>query len=407
MTLSFSFGAFSFAQQIGNADFELWENVDEGQEPVNWNSFITAQGAWSAFGGEQVASSSDVRPGSAGTKSARVWSNDVIGTLANGNLTLGIINMGSTTPSSSSNYNISLTSNANFSEAFTASPDSLVFWVKFVPASGNTTDSARVKATIHDAYDYRDPEDAASTPHVVATAVKNYGKTNNAWIRMSIPFNYDGAASVNAFMLITFTTNKTPGGGSDNDQIWIDDLQMIYNPGPNQQMTANDDNFSGSQDTDIVCDVLANDTDPENMINATSVVIFTSPTNGTVDVDAITGIVTYTPNSGYSGSDLFTYQVCDGGSPQTCDQATVNINVNFVGLSENTMSKLQVKSFGNNLVFGGMDKLDGNYAVYNLTGELVQKGKLASQVAFTEKSGVYLVTVVTSSGTITKRIYKN
>jgi hypothetical protein len=27
-------------------------------------------------------------------------------------------------------------------------------------------------------------------------------------------------------MLITFTTNKTPGGGSDNDQLWIDDIEM-------------------------------------------------------------------------------------------------------------------------------------------------------------------------------------
>lgn len=394
-------------QQIGNSGFETWETVGDGEEPTNWNSFETAQGDWSFFGGEQVGQSADIRPGSSGTKSAHVWSNEVAGVIANGNLTLGIINMGSTTASSSSNYNISLTANTSFSEVMTDEPDSLVFWVKFNPASNNTTDSARVKATIHDNYNYRDPEDANSLPHVYATAVKNYGKTNNAWVRMSIPFVYGGPAATGNFILMTFTTNKTPGLGSDNDQIWIDDVELIYNPEGNQQIVVNDDTFSGDQDGDIVCDVLANDVDPEGQIDESSVQVLSGPSNGTVLIDGGSGEITYTPNPGYSGPDSFTYNVCDEGAPATCGDGVVSITVNYVSVDEVSIENAIVYSNSNTLYFKGMDDVKANYVVYNLTGSLVAKGAVSPAVSFNERSGVYLVSIITDTTTVTKRIYKN
>lgn len=220
----------AFAQmQIGNSDFEQWETVSSGQEPVNWNSFLSAGGSLSWAASDQLMSSTDVRPGSTGAKSAKLFSNEVMGIIANGNLTLGKINMGSATPTSSNNYNSSVTANTAFSEIMTDSPDSLVFWAKFTPAASANNDSARVSAILHDAYDLRDPIDAGSTSHVVATAIRNYPSTAGNWVRISVPFTYTGPASTPAFILITFTTNKTPGGGSDNDQVWIDDLELVYN----------------------------------------------------------------------------------------------------------------------------------------------------------------------------------
>jgi hypothetical protein len=144
-------------------------------------------------------------------------------------MTLGKINMGSTTPDNPSNYNISLTADPNFSEALTSTPDSLVFWVKYTAANAN--DSARVHAILHDAYDLRDPLDANSIPHIVARAERNYGKTNGSWARISVPFNYvvGSPALSPSFILITFTTNKTPGGGSNNDEVLIDDVELVYN----------------------------------------------------------------------------------------------------------------------------------------------------------------------------------
>ncbi|MFK7922371.1 MAG: T9SS type A sorting domain-containing protein, partial [Bacteroidia bacterium] len=57
-------------------DMENWEAVSSGDEPVNWNSFMTASGGFSGFADVQIEESTDVRPGTAGTSSARIWSRD-------------------------------------------------------------------------------------------------------------------------------------------------------------------------------------------------------------------------------------------------------------------------------------------------------------------------------------------
>jgi len=220
-----------FSQQIGNSNMELWDNVGQAnEEPTNWNSFKSAQGSFTWAGSQQIQRSTNIRTGATGQYCARVWSKSALGGIvANGNMTLGRINMGSATANDPNNYNISLTSDPNFSESITTSPDSLVFWVKYTAL--NATDSARVHAVLHDAYDLRDPIDANSTPHIVARAERNYLRTNGSWTRMSVPFNYVvGTPALNpAYLLVTFTTNKTPGGGSANDEILIDDIELIYN----------------------------------------------------------------------------------------------------------------------------------------------------------------------------------
>lgn len=228
MTLALSC-AVSAQTQIGNSGFETWDTGSD-PEPTNWNSFMTASGGFAGFASNQIESSTDVRPGSTGTKSVRIWSRlvPIVSVVANGNVTLGRINMGSTAPTDSENYNKTITGDADFSEAMTDSPDSLVFWVKFNPNghSGN----ARMKTTIHDDYEYRDPEDATSPDHIVATAVLNFPSTSNNWVRKSVPFTYSGPATTAAYILVTFTTNETPGGGAGDDELFIDDVELIYNP---------------------------------------------------------------------------------------------------------------------------------------------------------------------------------
>ena len=229
--------SLSFAQQqIGNSDFESF-GTEFGGEPTNWNSFLSASGGFNWAASDQIAESADVRPGSAGTKSCRIFSKSTLGIVANGNVTLGKINMGSTTPASASNYNASITSDPDFSEALTDQPDSIVFWAKFTPNGGSG--NARMKAALHDAYDYRDPEDATAATHVVASAVKNYPSTGGNWVRFSAPFNYTGPATVNTHILVTFTTNETPGGGAANDEVLIDDVELIYNPATSGVSTIN------------------------------------------------------------------------------------------------------------------------------------------------------------------------
>jgi hypothetical protein len=79
--------------------------------------------------------------------------------------------------------------------------------------------------------------------------------------------------------------------------------------------------------TSVEIEVLVNDTDPESDIDPTSVAMTTSPASGVVTVDSLTGRLTYTPKLNFNGTDAFTYQVCDLGSPVQCDTAVVTVVV--------------------------------------------------------------------------------
>jgi hypothetical protein len=47
-----------------------------------------------------------------------------------------------------------------------------------------------------------------------------------------VPFTYVATPGlVPASVLVTFTTNSTPGGGAANDEVLVDDIQLIYNAG--------------------------------------------------------------------------------------------------------------------------------------------------------------------------------
>jgi hypothetical protein len=287
---------------------------------------MTASGDWISFAGQQLNWSTNIRPGSSGAKSAVIWSRNAgFGIVANGNLTLGQIEMGAASASSPLNYNRSVTTDVNFSESLSNSPDSLVFWVKYKPVTAGSN-LARVSTVIHNNTNgYKDPNDVGNI-NTVATAILNFSTTSNQWIRKSVPFTYTGNGSVAVYVISTFTTNSIPGGGSVNDSLWIDDIELIYNP-VNQPVVANDDAISTFQDVAVDVSVLLNDTDPENDLDLSSLVILTPPTNGNVSIDNVTGIITYTPNLGWFGVDTYTYTICDNGIPVLCDNATVTVTV--------------------------------------------------------------------------------
>ena len=73
--------------------------------------------------------------------------------------------------------------------------------------------------------------------------------------------------------------------------------------------------------------MLTNDTDPQEQ--PLRLVSFSTATNGVVtEADEITeGLLTYTPNAGFNGTDTFTYAVT-GGDPSLVSTATVTIDVN-------------------------------------------------------------------------------
>ncbi len=93
--------------------------------------------------------------------------------------------------------------------------------------------------------------------------------------------------------------------------------------------TANDDPDSGTIDVNeggsFLIDVLANDTDPDDGIDPTTVVA-TNGTNGTTSVNPVTGVVTYTHGGSETLGDTFTYTVRDLAG-ELSNAATVTITV--------------------------------------------------------------------------------
>lgn len=92
---------------------------------------------------------------------------------------------------------------------------------------------------------------------------------------------------------------------------------------------AQDDINHTAADLPVTGNVLTNDRDPNQndsiSVNTTPVV---GPSNGTLSL-AADGSYTYTPNSGFTGTDTFTYEVCDEAG--NCDTGQVTIEVRETG----------------------------------------------------------------------------
>ena len=101
----------------------------------------------------------------------------------------------------------------------------------------------------------------------------------------------------------------------------------------NHAPTAADDNYMIEQDTPrdvpVGLGVLANDSDPDAGATLHATVV-TGPQHGTL-VLADDGHFLYTPDSGYTGPDSFTYEVSDGSLH---DQALVSLAVQLSGGGE-------------------------------------------------------------------------
>lgn len=221
-----------YGQQIGNYTFEEW---DSNGEPKNWNGFKTAGGSYASMvsGEGKVGSNSDVRPGTAGKTSARVYSTSVVGVVANGNMTTGQIIAGAMSAANTDNHNESKISDSNFSQVLTARPDSFTVWLKYVPMSGSSS-TAGFSNYIHGNHSgFTDPLTGNSSKYIVASANVSKLTTDRGWKRFSIPFDYatytaNGESS--AYIMTTFNTNSTPGGGDAGEELYVDDILLIYNP---------------------------------------------------------------------------------------------------------------------------------------------------------------------------------
>ncbi|MFA5974317.1 MAG: Calx-beta domain-containing protein, partial [Lentimicrobiaceae bacterium] len=113
------------------------------------------------------------------------------------------------------------------------------------------------------------------------------------------------------------------------------DVGYVLEPKCLQQLVlANDDFKVTKPSTPIIIGVAANDFGFLCSINPASVNTtgMLQPANGTAEVHP-DGTITYTPNSGFLGTDKFEYRICSVEYPDICDVAMVTIAVTYCNAS--------------------------------------------------------------------------
>ena len=158
------------------------------------------------------------------------------------------------------------------------------------------------------------------------------------------------AGQTSASCEISAAANNTPGDGSvkvslslvgvesvthtENAYVTYGNLTsevVIHNDDASIQVTAVDDASETILETPVKIRILDNDStsDPTRFPLVIKADPVSPPSNGTVIYNS-DGTVTYTPNSGYTGDDSFSYKICainQGVVTDYCGTAVVKINV--------------------------------------------------------------------------------
>ncbi|MEW5755126.1 MAG: Ig-like domain-containing protein [Pseudomonadota bacterium] len=135
----------------------------------------------------------------------------------------------------------------------------------------------------------------------------------------------------------TFTYKATDGTAVSNSATVTITVTSTANTPP----VANDNSATTPQNTAVTINVLANDTDADGDALSINNFSATTPAGGTVNC---TTTCTYTPASGFTGTDSFTYDVTDGKA--VSNTATVTITVTAVQNQPPTCSVTATPSTG-------------------------------------------------------------
>ena len=200
--------------QIPNSDFENWASTNE---PGNgWNSFASAEGDYA--GAASMSPAPQKVEGYESSSAVKLTSKDLWIAKANGNLTTGTVNMGNMSPKSDKNYNFTnLDKDGHYLE-LAGIPDAVSCMAKF--KSGGSP-NGRGMFILHNECEYRDPELKIASAAIIIPETSD-------WKQFSASFEYTGIAQIGKqYLLASFTTNPEPGG-SANDELIIDNVELIY-----------------------------------------------------------------------------------------------------------------------------------------------------------------------------------
>lgn len=155
---------------------------------------------------------------------------------------------------------------------------------------------------------------ASSDQNVATLTVESIGAVSNG-----------GAATFTLPIPPSSVTVTSPQGGSDTEPVTI-----VAGASGNIPPVATADAYSVNANATLTVaapGVLGNDTDPDNNLPLTAVLV-TGPSNGSLTLNA-NGSFTYAPNLNFAGTDSFTYNARDSLGALS-PAATVTITVNQV-----------------------------------------------------------------------------
>lgn len=229
--------------QLPNSGFEEFHTAKAGSatsdEPNNWHSFMSSTGMWANMVNsmKHTEISTDVRPGSDGSKSVLVTSGSaLLGIIANGTLTTGQLRAGGMSATSTDNNAFLDFSNEAKDEngdpfyvVLNTLPDSISAWVKFKQGESATgCPYATMSAVITDGSYYQEPADKDYSDVIVGKAEYRTIESTGQWQKITVPFEYTNKDKLPKGILVTFSTNAKPGEGSGEDELYLDDVELVY-----------------------------------------------------------------------------------------------------------------------------------------------------------------------------------
>ncbi|WP_345245640.1 Ig-like domain-containing protein, partial [Nibrella saemangeumensis] len=147
----------------------------------------------------------------------------------------------------------------------------------------------------------------------------------------------NGSLTLNANGVFTYTPNSGFAGADQFvyricdvvNTTLCDTALVVVNVG-SAAPSANPDAATVGFNQPATVTVLTNDLDRNGQLatltNVTTPTILMQPANGTAVVNA-NGSITYTPTTGFAGTDMLVYQICDRVNTSLCDTARVTFNV--------------------------------------------------------------------------------
>lgn len=405
---------------IPNGDFETWGNVAPGNadEPTGWHSNKT--GSAVAKLGPQTAFKETTNPHS-GSSCVRLETINYLTTPVNGSLTTGVINAPSFTKSEgyigTANYS---TASDIRRLAFVGRPDSLVGWYKYTKATSGSdaaTESAKVEMFLHSGQ-YNVPE-TANGGNTLANKIGlalfvSPSQNVTTWKRFSVPFVYENA-DIPVYAMINMTSSNNQTTNASGSKLWLDDLEVIYNPSSPTACDAPSNLMVVQNATTVDLSWTAAPSVPVggygySILNADSsqnVVPLLNTSNtfvngiGTTQAQFSEGLTV--------GSKYIVYLVSMCGPSPTDPAITIisdTVSKTFifgsgVGVQETTTSKFKVYANDKQLTVDLTDELAPNaiLRIIDLTGKEVLKVKLKGNeknnisIPTSIKSGAYFYTV--------------